>query len=296
MARDIGHEAIALRIVHHVAHEDARLCPVVIVFAQGVGLPHHIAIGVPGRFAAHFGLGRRSAIGIGGIDRIDGILHPHVACARIGMDLRVFGRIHRNLLVIHAQPRAMRIGVGKAASQQHLVGRQTDAGDHIVGFEGELFDLRIPIDRIFVEHQLADFDQRIILMRPDLGQIERIDAIGLGILIGHDLPFERPARVIAFVDRVEQVATVIVAVLARFLDCLVLRQMGIAAFRPDVGVEVEFDPELLAILVDEHVGMAAIAVHLAPVLGHAAIAHQIGHLMCAFRAQRPEIPHHVVIA
>ena len=97
-------------------------------------------------------------------------------------------------------------------------------------------------------------------------------------------------------DRVEQVAAVVVAVLARLFDGFILRQVGVAALVTDIGVEVELDPEFLAVLVDQHVGVAGIAVHLAPVFRHAAIAHQVGDLVRAFGRQRPEIPHHVVIA
>lgn len=160
----------------------------------------------------------------------------------------------------------MRIGIGEAAGKQHLVGAQPDARHHVVGFEGKMFDLRVPIDRIFVQHQLADLDQRVIAVRPGFGEVERVDAIGLCIFIRYNLPLERPAGIITLVDRIEQVPAMIIAIFASLFHRLVLRQMGVAAHLADIGVEVELDPELLAVVVYQHVGLAAVAVHLAPVL------------------------------
>ena len=99
---------------------------------------------------------------------------------------------------------------------------------------------------------------------------------------------------IALRDGIEQVAAVIIAILPGHLVGFILRQMRIPVAL--IAVPVKLDPEFLAFLIDQHVGVAGIAVHLAPVLRNAAVAHQIGDLMRAFGAQGPEIPLHVMIA
>ena len=63
-----------------------------------------------------------------------------------------------------------------------------------------------------------------------------------------------------------------------------------------IGLEVELHPEHLARFVDERIGVARIAVHLAPGARYASIAHQIGDLMRALGREGPEVPLHVVVA
>ena len=61
-----------------------------------------------------------------------------------------------------------------------------------------------------------------------------------------------------------------------------------------LGLEVVLDPEALAAGVDPQEGVAAVAVHVAPGLGRAAVAHQEGDLVRRLRRERPEVPLRVV--
>ena len=131
-------------------------------------------------------------------------------------------------------------------------------------------------------------------MRPYFSKVERIDPVGFRILERHNLKLQRPAREITLGNMIEQVAAMIVAVLSCHPVGFVLRQVCVAV--TEIGVEVPFDPKLLARFVDQHIGVTGIAVHLPPVLRHTAVAHQIGYLMSALGTERPEIPLHVVIA
>src|SRR3546814_18533957 len=65
---------------------------------------------------------------------------------------------------------------------------------------------------------------------------------------------------------------------------------------PLVGVEVILHPELLAAGVDPHVGVRAVAVHVAPGARQPALAHDVGDLVGALGIVGPEIPLHVVVA
>ena len=238
-------------------------------------------------------LRRGPTVGVGRIYRVRYFFGPARAVFRIAMG----GRdrfVDRNLLVVDTQPRAVRVRVGKTPCQQHLVWRQTHARHHIVRLERGLFDLCMEISGVAVQGQLADLDQRVVLVRPDLGQIKRVDAIGLGILVRHDLPLECPARVVPVADVVEQIGAVVIAVGPRQLVGFVLAKVGIAVAL--IGVEVELDPEFLALGIDQRIGVAGIPVHLAPVFRNATVAHEIGHLMRAFGRERPEIPLHIVVA
>jgi hypothetical protein len=46
-----------------------------------------------------------------------------------------------NLVIIHAQAVALRIGIVKQARLQHFIGRHADAGHQIAGREGGLLDI-----------------------------------------------------------------------------------------------------------------------------------------------------------
>src|SRR3546814_16733228 len=66
--------------------------------------------------------------------------------------------------------------------------------------------------RITVERHRADPDQRIVSVRPHLCKVERVDSVGLGIRIGHDLDREDPAWKGPLSDSLEEVAAVEVSV------------------------------------------------------------------------------------
>ena len=124
------------------------------------------------------------------------------------------GVVDRDLLVVGPQPGAVCVGVGEAAGQQHLVRAQAGAGHDVVRLERGLLDLGVVVGDVAVQRQLADVDQRIVAVRPHLGQVERVEPVGLGVLERHDLHLQRPAREVAALDRVVEVALVVVAVLA----------------------------------------------------------------------------------
>ena len=62
MPGDVCDEAIALRIIHYIAHERAGLAPIVVVLTQRICCPDHLAIGHPCRLATDFRLRAGPAI------------------------------------------------------------------------------------------------------------------------------------------------------------------------------------------------------------------------------------------
>ncbi len=146
----------------------------------------------------------------------------------------------------------MRVGVGEPAREQHLVRAQPDPRHEIVGLERGLLHLGVEVGQVAVERHRPDLDQRVIPVRPHLGQVEWVESIGLGLLERHDLHVQRPARKVAVADRLEQVLPVVVGLLAGEAVGLILRQ----ELDSLVGLEVVLDPELVAAEVDPHVGVA----------------------------------------
>ena len=122
---------------------------------------------------------------------------------------------------------------------------------------------------------LADLVQRIVAVRPHLGQVERVEPVGLGVLERHDLHVQRPAREVAVLDRRVQVALVVVAVFTGQPVGVLLGQELDAL----VGLEVVLHPEQFVFGVEPAVRVAGVAVHVPPGLRDAAVAHQVGDLV-----------------
>ena len=93
-----------------------------------------------------------------------------------------------------------------------------------------------------IQCQLADLDQRVGVW-PHLGQIERVEPVGLGLIERHDLHLQRPGRVLATLDRLEQVTGVVIGVELDQLVGLGLGQVRHAL----IGDEMVFDPEPFAV-------------------------------------------------
>ena len=137
---------------------------------------------------------------------------------------RDLGPIDGDLLVVHADTGAVRVGIGKNPAQQHFIGTGTDPRHEVADIEGRLLDLGVVIGRIAIKRHPANFDQRIVCVWPDLGQVKRVEAICLGLVERHDLHLQGPARMVSALDRFVEVAGVVVAVDAGQPVCFSLSQ------------------------------------------------------------------------
>ena len=71
-----------------------------------------------------------------------------------------------------------------------------------------MLDLGEEVLRVAVQSELADGVQRVILMRPHLGDVERVEPVILGFVIGHELHLDGPGRIVAVGNVVEEVLAV----------------------------------------------------------------------------------------
>ena len=234
----------------------------------------------------------RAALRVRYVHRIARIVVPKLPVLGVRVPRPGMRRIDRQLLVIGSDPVAVRVRVGEPPTEQHLVGARPGARHRTARLEGGLLDLAVVVGRVAIQLHGADVDQRVVGVRPHLGEIERIEPVGLGLLVRHDLHLQRPGGVVAAVDVLPQVPLVVVGVHGGHLVALVLREELDAL----VGLEVVFHPEPLALRVHPHVRVARIPVHVPPRAGDTAVTHQPCHLVCRLGRQRPEVPLHVVIA
>jgi hypothetical protein len=75
------------------------------------------------------------------------VVDPHLAVAVEGV-VRAFRRIHRYLIMVHAEPVALRVAVGEEPRLQHLVGREADTGHHVGRAECGLFHVAEVVFRV----------------------------------------------------------------------------------------------------------------------------------------------------
>ena len=146
------------------------------------------------------------------------------------------------------------------------------------------------VRRILVQREATNLVKRVVLLRDRLRQVERVEAVGLRILVRHDLDRQSPGRELATLNGVEQVATVEVSILTSKLRSFLVRHV----LNTLIGVEVVDNPELLASLVHPHVGERGVAVHVTPGAGQAAVTHEVRNLVSRLGGEGPEVPLHVV--
>ena len=137
------------------------------------------------------------------------------------------------------------------------------------GREGGLLDLGVVVLRPAVELDLADLDERIVGMAPDLRDVEGVLVVVLGLLLGHDLDVHLPLGEVALGDGLIEVAAGALAVAGDQLGGLGVRQV----LDTLLGAEVELDPHALVSRVIHREGVLAVEVHVAEAVGDAAVGH-----------------------
>ncbi|SKX64308.1 Uncharacterised protein [Mycobacteroides abscessus subsp. abscessus] len=291
MADDVVRQSIPCGVVKYLTDQCARLAPVVVFGMVDVGAADDLAVGGPLRLRLTRERRCGTTFRVRRIDRVGHRIDTHRTVFGVRVDI-VARRVDRDLLVVHAEPGTVRVGIGEHAAEQHAVGAESDTGYDVVRLERRLLDLGMIVGRVGVQRHLPDLVQRVVTMRPHLGQVKGIEPIRDGVVVRHQLHLERPARSTSARDVLEEVAGVEIGVGRSHLVGFVLGEELDAL----IGDEVIPHPVLDALGIHPQIGVRAVAVHVAPGLGDTAVAHQPGDLMRRLRRQRPEVPLHVVVA
>src|SRR4030042_4611629 len=99
-------------------------------------------------------------------------------------------------MIVWPETVAMGGVVAKKAPLKHLVRRGSNPWHKIGGGESGLFYFCKVVFRIAVKHHAAYGDGWIVCVRPDLGDVEGIEAVALCFLGCHDLYFQPPGWVV----------------------------------------------------------------------------------------------------
>ena len=162
-------------------------------------------------------------------------------------------------MMVNAQTIALGIAVGKQPSLQHPVRREAHARYHVRRIHRDLLNLSEVVIRVAVKLQYPDFNQRIIAVRPDFGQIEGVVRDPAGFRFRHYLHVEGPAREIAFFNRLIEIALRTLAIFCYQAFRFIIHQVG----DPLLGFEVEFHPKTFIFSVNKAERVAAETVHMA---------------------------------
>ena len=215
----------------------------------------------------------------------------HGAVVAVGIH-RTDRAVHRKLIRVGTHAVTVRIGVCKHAGQQHLIRGETNSAYQVRRGERGLFDLGKEVLWVAVQGEMPHRNERVILLRPGLCQIEGVPAIACGLINGHDLHLHVPRGEIAARNSIVQVAAGGIGILTRD-PCGFFVGVELPAL---AGLEVVLHPETLTGLVNPLIGVRTETIHVTETLWNAAVTHHIGHLVCRLRGAGPEIPLHVGVA
>src|ERR1700736_491237 len=123
----------------------------------------------------------------------------HLAIAVIGVEWTL-RRGNRDVIEVNTEAVSLGISIREQPPLEHLVRREANSRNHIRRGECRLLHLCEVVFRITIELHYANFDQWVVSIGTDLGQIKRIVLVCLGLFLGHYLDEERPTRKSSTVD------------------------------------------------------------------------------------------------
>ena len=216
--------------------------------------------------------GVRLVVGVSSFTAVDG--HGAIAGVVVAHASAV-GAVDRDLVVVGTKTMAVGVGVVEEAALEHAIVAGFNSGNQVTRREGGLFGLSEVVFGVAVEGDLSDGDQRVVLVGPDFGDVEDIEAVVGGFLFGHCLHVPGPTGVVALgnlgVEVVGGPLGVNLALGSGLLSGEVLDAL--------VSFVVRLDVVDLSLVVDPLEGVGGVSVHVAVAIGGSAVAHQDGDLV-----------------
>ena len=189
-----------------------------------------------------------------------------------------------------AQPRQLRVEIGKQPALQHRVVAQLYPRHEIGGTERDLLRLGKEVGDVSVERELAERLDRDQLFRPQLCAIEHVEVEFEFVFGVEHLHAELPLGIVAVLDRLPKVAAIEIGVFAGDL----LRLVPHERLHALQTLPMQFDELVLPVCIDEFEGVDAEAVHHPVRPRDRSVRHQPHHIVRAFVVARDEVPKGVV--
>ena len=199
--------------------------------------------------------------------------------------------VDRDLVKVRgAQPRFLGVEVGKEPPLQQRVVRKVDSRHDVGGQEGHLLGFRKEVVRPAVQHHPPDDAHGHILFGDQLGGVQNVIGLRVGKGVVKHLDAQVPFREVPDLDRVVQVAAVIVRVGAGNLHRLVPQ----GRLHPKARAPVELDEGRRALGIHQPEGVDAKTLHHPQAARQGAVRHRPHDHVHRFRHQRDEIPERVM--
>ena len=194
--------------------------------------------------------------------------------------------VDRELLVVGTDSVSVSVGVGEESALEDRVGRWLDTRYKVGRVEGSLLDLCEVVGNVSVEDKLSELSEWVVLMRPDLGQVEDVDLALLGLLRCHDLDVGLPLGEVSSVDSLEEILGGVVGSGTGKLGSLLLSQ----ELDTLLGKQVDLDVDPVTLLVDKLEGVARVSLHLSVSVWNSSISHQVHDLVDGLGVLREVVP------
>ena len=273
---DVGNDLCSHLVVEDITEEGTRLLVVGVgvLVGETASLANHrfLCPSVDRSLNRSAGDGVGLVVGLGAItaiyghETITGVVVAHASAVRA---------VDGDLIVVGAESVPVGVRVVDEASLEHLVVGGLDTWDHVGWGEGGLLSLGVVVLRVLVEDEPADALERIIGVRPDLGDVIDVEAVVVGVSDGHDLGVPSPRREVTLSNSIMEVhgSPVLVGL------TLFGGRLGSEVLDALIRLVVVFHEELLILGVDPLEGVGAIAVHVSVAIGSTAVRHEDGHLV-----------------
>ena len=287
VAGNVLNQVISVSLAEHLSEKSSRLLVVVIGVVVLVVVSADQSINLELRpFVALVLGGAAQAVGfvVGSSSLVS--VHSHGPISLIVVHSSSVWAIDGDLVVVGTKSVSVSIRVREESSLEHSVVGGLDSGNQVGGSESRLLSLGEVVLGVLVESHFSDWDQRVVAMRPDLGDIKDIESVVQSFLLRHDLRIESPRGEAALGNAVKEVLGGVVLISSRKFSSF----LGAQVLDTLVSLEMILHEESLTLSVDPSVGVGAVSVHESVSVWGASIGEQNRDLVKSFRAVRPEVP------
>lgn len=217
-------------------------------------------------------------------------VHSHSTVSDVrSVHLRSNRTVDWDLGVVGTQSVSVGVWVREQSRLQHRVGRGLLVWHSVGRRESSLLNLSEVVLRVLVQSQLTKSSHWVVLVWPDLGQVEDREWSLLGLLRGHGLDVTGPRWEVALGNVLEQVLLGVVWVGTSQFGSLFVGQALVALVRDHVHLDVM----PVAVLCRPLVSVAGVTVHLSVRGRGTTVGEQDDNLVDRLWVVTQVVPEHV---
>ena len=196
-----------------------------------------------------------------------------------------------DLLVVLAESVAVSIRVGEETTLEHLIVGWLDTWNQVGWSKGGLLNLSVVVLWVSIEGHLTNSVERVVLMRPNLGDVEDIESVVFSVLLRHQLNVPSPRWEVTLGNGVEEIRGGEVLILKSHLVLLLSGEVLDSL----VSLEVVLNKVNLALLVNPLESVGRVTIHEAVSVRSASVREKDGNLVKGLWSMLPEVEDHVWI-